>query len=61
MTSAQRQDLFVEWDLYELRQQRAILAEYLLKKPGNNSKSDFLEFLADKLEIRGYWAKVGLA
>jgi hypothetical protein len=40
--------------------QTCITSGYQTKYPGNYSELHFLEYLAEKLEIRGYWAKVGL-
>jgi len=61
MTNAQEEDLFIEWDLYEAHAQRVILDEYRKLNSGDYSKRGFLEFLKVKLEIEGYWKKVGLA
>ena len=60
MTHNQQQDLFVEWDLYSPKQQEAILAEYRRKNNGNYSRKELLNFLKQKLEIEGYWEKIGL-
>ena len=60
MTNDQQQDLFVEWDLYEPLQQETMLAEFKRQYSGNYTKADLLEFLKKKLEIEGYWEKVGL-
>jgi len=60
MTENQQNDLFIEWDLYSPQQQDAMVVEYRLKNRGNYSKASFLEFLKQKLEIEGYWEKVGL-
>ena len=60
MTQNQQQDLFIEWDLYEPSQQEAILMEFKWKFPGGFSKTNLFEFLMHKLEIEGYWRKVGL-
>lgn len=61
MTKAQQKDLFTEWSLYEPTEQRAMVNEYLCISEGNCNKDRFLDFLKDKLEIEGYWKKVGLA
>jgi hypothetical protein len=60
MTPNQQEDLFIEWDLYEPGQQEDMITEYRIKFRGNYSKDGFCEFLAEKLEIKGYWAKMGL-
>lgn len=60
MTPDQKEDLFIEWDFYTPQKQEAMITEYRIKFRENYSEDSFLEFLADKLEIRGYWAKVGL-
>ncbi len=60
MTKEQIEDLFIEWDLYEPKKQEAIVAEYRALKNGEYCKASLLEFLKDKLEIEGYWVKVGL-
>jgi len=60
LTPNQQEDLFIEWGLYGPQQQEAIVAEYREKHRGNYSKTTFYEFLAEKLEIKGYWAKIGL-
>jgi hypothetical protein len=62
MTEEQKEDLFIEWSLYELRAQQAIIYEYnFLIGEGDRTYSNFLDFLKDKLEIQGYWEKTGLA
>jgi hypothetical protein len=59
MTTEQLENLFEEWSIYSSYQQRNIISEFLgIAKDGNG---DLLEFLKDKLEIEGYWKKVGLA
>jgi hypothetical protein len=60
MTDAQQEDLFTEWALYEPTEQRLMIEEYLSVCEGNCNKDCFLDFLKDKLEIEGYWKKVGL-
>ncbi|SDP70053.1 hypothetical protein [Desulforhopalus singaporensis] len=57
MTSEQLEDLFEEWSLYGAKQQRAILAEFLERE---DEDPDLFEFLKVKLEIEGYWRKIGL-
>ena len=59
MTAEQLEDLFEEWSIHSSYQQKNIISEFLgIAKDGNG---DLLEFLKDKLEIEGYWKKVGLA
>jgi len=60
MTNAQREDLFIEWGLYEPREQRLMIEEYLRFSQGNGNKDMFLGFLKDRLQIEGYWKKKGL-
>ena len=60
MTQNQQQDLLIEWDLYQPQQQNAILSEFRRRFRGNYSKNDLFEFLKQKLEIEGYWEKIGL-
>ena len=55
MTNDQQQDLLIEWDLYQPQQQEAIIAEFLGRFRGNYTKTDFFEFLKNKLQIEGYW------
>lgn len=60
VTPNQEQDLLIEWSLYSPQQKEVILVEFRRKFPGEHSQSDLLEFLKEKLEIEGYWEKVGL-
>ena len=60
MTPAQKEDLFIEWDLYSSRQKEEMMQEYCDKFYGNYSLTGFQEFLKGKLEIEGYWKKIGL-
>lgn len=60
MTQIQQQDLYVEWDLYEPRQQESMINEFRVRFRGNYTKADLFEFLKEKLQIEGYWRKVGL-
>ena len=61
MTEEQRDDLMTELTLYSPTQIREFLTEYQqIPKPQKRSFS-FYEFLKEKLEIEGYWKKVGLA
>jgi hypothetical protein len=61
MTPNQQQDLLIEWGLYTPRQQGVILAQFHRDFTGGHSQSDLFEFLKQRLEIEGYWKKVGLA
>ncbi len=61
MTPNQQQDLLIEWGLYTPQQQEVILTEFRRDLAGVYSQNDLLEFLKQKLEIEGYWKKVGLA
>lgn len=61
MTKAQEEDLFVEWGLYGSKEQRKMIDEYISVSAGKCSRERFLNFLKEKLEIEGYWKKVGLA
>lgn len=60
VTPNQKQDLLIEWSLYSPQQKEVILVEFRRKFPGEHSQTDLLEFLKKKLEIEGYWQKVGL-
>jgi hypothetical protein len=60
VTPKQEQDLLIEWSLYSPQQQEIILAEFQGKFPGANNQENILEFLKKKLEIEGYWEKIGL-
>jgi hypothetical protein len=60
MSPDQQQDLLVEWNLYESRQKKAILSEYRKTHSGKSERIDLLRFLKKKLEIEGYWEKIGL-
>ncbi len=61
MTEAQQEDLFTEWELYSDAAQKEMLDEYQGLRRGRNCGGSFLDFLKVKLEIEGYWEKVGLA
>ncbi|MCP4343239.1 MAG: hypothetical protein GY799_31290 [Desulfobulbaceae bacterium] len=61
MTKAQQKDLFTEWALYGTQEQKKMIDEYISISAGNCSRDRFLNFLKDKLEIEGYWEKIGLA
>jgi hypothetical protein len=60
MPQNQQKDLFIEWDLYQPSQQEAMIAEFRGLFRGKYTKADLLEFLKKKLEIEGYWEKIGL-
>jgi hypothetical protein len=60
MTREQEKDLFAEWALYEPKEQKKMIDEYISITEGNCSRDRFLNFLKDKLQIDGYWKKVGL-
>jgi hypothetical protein len=61
MTKAQEKDLFIEWALYGPQEQKKMIEEYLSSSNENCSRERFLNFLKGKLQISGYWKKVGLA
>jgi hypothetical protein len=61
MTEAQQEDLFIEWSLYEDITKKAMITEYQEIRKRLHCEESFLDFLKDKLEIEGYWKKVGLA
>jgi hypothetical protein len=61
MTEAQQEDLFTEWELYSDVARRDMLHEYQDHRRGRSCVGSFLDFLKVKLEIEGYWKKVGLA
>ena len=60
MTPNQEKDLLIEWSLYSPQQQDVILSEFREKFPDSSSQAELLEFLKEKLEIEGYWQKIGL-
>lgn len=61
MNKAQQEDLFIEWSLYENLTRKAMVNEYQEQRKLRNREDSFLEFLKEKLEIKGYWEMVGLA
>lgn len=61
MTKAQIEDLLIEWNLYSKSQQEPILQEFLNLYDESYSQKDFLMFLRDKLQIDGYWKKIGMS
>jgi hypothetical protein len=61
MTEEQRDYLIIELSLYGPSQVREIVADYQQRRKPNDCEFPFYEFLKEKLEIEGYWKKVGLA
>ncbi len=61
MTEEQRDDLMIELTLCSPTQIREFITEYQQIPERKNSNFSFYEFLKEKLEIDGYWKKVGLA
>ena len=61
LTKAQKEDLLIEWNIYNASQQEPILAEFHKNHKEDYSQEDFLQFLRKKLEIDGYWKKVGIS
>ena len=51
MTQNLRQDILIEWNLYDAQQQKAILEDFRTKFSGDYTISRFLDFLKDKEEI----------
>jgi hypothetical protein len=61
MTEEQRDDLIIELNLYAPSQIREMVKEYQQRRKPHDYNFPFYEFLKEKLEIEGYWKKVGLA
>jgi hypothetical protein len=61
LTKAQKEDLLTEWRTYSANQQEPILAEFHKHFHGDYSQNDFLQFLRKRLEIDGYWKKIGIS
>lgn len=61
MTEDQRDDLMIELSLYSPAQIRTYLSEYRQTPNPKYGNFPFYEFLKEKLEIEGYWKKIGLA
>ncbi|MBU1568812.1 MAG: hypothetical protein KJ630_24700 [Proteobacteria bacterium] len=61
MTEEQRDDLITELTIYSPIQIRKIISEYQQLPIKMDCEYPFYEFLKEKLEIEGYWKKVGLA
>lgn len=60
MTQAQKDDLLIEWNLYSESQQTPFLDEFKQTCENHCSQEDFLNFLRIKLQIDGYWKKIGM-
>ena len=60
MTEEQRDDLITELSLYSPVKIREFLAEYQQSPKRHESNFPLYEFLKEKLEIEGYWKKIGL-
>jgi hypothetical protein len=60
MTQAQKDDLLIEWNLYSKGQQAPILNEFKVTCNDRCSQEDFLNYLRNKLQIDGYWKKIGM-
>jgi hypothetical protein len=61
LTKAQKEDLLIEWNTYSTLQQETILAEFHKNFHGDYSQNDFLQFLRKRLDIDGYWKKIGIS
>lgn len=61
LTIAQKEDLLIEWNIYNAKQQEPILAEFHKHHKEDYIQDDFLQFLRHKLEIDGYWKKIGIS
>ena len=61
MTEEQRYDLMTELTLYSPSQIRQMVSEYRQHPKRHDDDFPFYEFLKEKLEIEGYWKKIGLA
>ncbi len=61
MTEEQQDDLIIELSLYAPSEIREMVKEYQQSRKPNDYNFPFYEFLKEKLEIEGYWKKVGLA
>jgi len=61
LTAAQKKDLLIEWNLYSDSQKAPILLEFQKSCKDKCGQDDFLEFLRDKLQMDGYWKKIGIA
>ncbi len=54
MNAAQREDLLIEWGLYEDRARKAMVKEYQQLRRSRHYEDSFFDFLKEKLEIVGY-------
>jgi len=61
LTRAQKEDLLIEWNIYSAGQQEPILIEFHKYYKEDYTQNDFLQFLRKKLEIDGYWKKMGIS
>lgn len=61
LTRAQKEDLLTEWNIYGTGQQETILAEFHKYYKEDYTQNDFLQFLRKRLEIDGYWRKMGIS
>lgn len=59
MTKEQREDLFIEWDLYGPDKKKKIITQYFANGGAHCQKS-WETYLKGELEIEGYWKAVGL-
>lgn len=60
MAKAQHENLMIEWSLYSPEQQKAIFQEFKANGGDVYSEEGFQNFLIERLEIEGYWRKIGL-
>ncbi|MBU1566688.1 MAG: hypothetical protein KJ630_13805 [Proteobacteria bacterium] len=61
MTVEQHDDLIIELSFYSPSQIHMMVIEYHQCPNKGDYQYPFYEFLKEKLEIEGYWKKVGLA
>ncbi len=61
MTRTQKEDLLIEWNLYNSQQQKSILSDFQKHHNEDYTQNDFLQYLRRKLEIDGYWKKIGVS
>jgi len=61
MTRAQKEDLLIEWNLYDTYQQKTILSDFHKHHNEDYTNNDFLQFLRRKLDMDGYWKKSGIS
>jgi len=60
MNKEQRDDLIIELSLYSPLQVREIVDDYQRCRKQKDRDFPFYDYLKEKLEIEGYWKKVGL-